>query len=304
MPNRTDSTNRIDAILARSGGAANLSALADATSHAFVEAEVRRGLLVRVFPQAYVRPWCAGDAACREAAAIASVGRERRPAAISHTSALRRWGLHEADETVHVLTQEQASRRCRPGLVIHSTRLPGRVVRHDGVPTLTVDWALATGWSILPPAPRRRTVIGAVRQRLTTTHQLREVARLACRLPGRSELIELVGLLERGCESELEIWGLLKVFDAPGLRHAVRQREVRVNGRQYRLDLAYETERVAVELDGYRHHSSRQQRERDMRRDMDLASIGWITLRVSYRRITTDPAGVRADVLAVLASRR
>ena len=89
----------------------------------------------------------------------------------------------------------------------------------------------------------------------------------------------------------------------PGLDHGVRQRRVTVNGRTYRLDLAYERERVAVEMDGHQWHSSREQRERDMRRDAALAAAGWLTLRFSHRRLHEDVAGCRRDLLAALAAR-
>jgi hypothetical protein len=92
-------------------------------------------------------------------------------------------------------------------------------------------------------------VIDAVRGRLVSATDVREAASSPA-LSGRRELLEVLALLEAGCESELEIWGHLGVFDLPGLRHGVRQKVVRVHGVRYRLDLAYEAEKVAVELDG------------------------------------------------------
>jgi very-short-patch-repair endonuclease len=121
---------------------------------------------------------------------------------------------------------------------------------------------------------------------------------------GRAQLLRLATLLDAGCESELEIWGYLGVFNIAGLDHAVRQKVVHVNGREYRLDLAYEAERVAVELDGERYHSSREQRERDRRRDSALATIDWLTLRYSHERLHLDVRGCRRDTSQTLASRR
>jgi very-short-patch-repair endonuclease len=121
---------------------------------------------------------------------------------------------------------------------------------------------------------------------------------------GRAQLSRLIDALNAGCESELELWGYLAVFDVPGLRHARRQKVVHVGRRSYPLDLAYDEERVAVELDGYRFHSSREQRERDMRRDAALASIGWLTLRFSHERLHEDVAGCRRDTLTAVAVRR
>ena len=75
------------------------------------------------------------------------------------------------------------------------------------------------------------------------------------------------------------------------------------DGRSVFLDAAWPELRVAVELDGAAFHGSRDQRERDLRRDTALAALGWVVLRFSYRRLTTDPAGCRREIEAVLRRR-
>jgi very-short-patch-repair endonuclease len=157
---------------------------------------------------------------------------------------------------------------------------------------------------MLQGAGRRAPAITAVRNGLIRSDDLAAEACAAHGLAGRAELRQFVQQLVLGCESELELWGYLHVFDVPGLRHGVRQLPVEVRGRRYRLDLGYEAERVAVELDGHRFHSSRAQRERDLERDAALAAVGWITLRYSHERLHEDVFGCRRDTLAVLANRR
>jgi len=61
---------------------------------------------------------------------------------------------------------------------------------------------------------------------------------------------------------------------------------------------------LAVELDGAAWHGSREQRERDIRRDSLLATEGWQTLRFGYRRATADPDGCRRDIRAAHEARR
>jgi very-short-patch-repair endonuclease len=151
---------------------------------------------------------------------------------------------------------------------------------------------------------QRAPAIAAVRKRLVTPAELDVAATRAVGMRGRASLLRLVALLAAGCESELELWGYLSVFDYPGLRHAVRQKVVQVHGQFYRLDVAFEEERVAVELDGYRYHSTREQRERDMQRDAALASIDWLTLRYSHERLHEDVPDCRRDTLGTLAARR
>ena len=77
-----------------------------------------------------------------------------------------------------------------------------------------------------------------------------------------------------------------------------------VAGRTYYLDLYAAHERVNVELDGAAWHSSRQQREADIRRDAALATRGILVVRFGYQQLVGDPAGVRRQVLAILDARR
>ena len=62
----------------------------------------------------------------------------------------------------------------------------------------------------------------------------------------------------------------------------VQQRRVAVGGESFVLDAAYDEVQLAVEMDGAAWHGSRQQRERDIRRDALLATVGWQTLRFSF----------------------
>lgn len=137
-----------------------------------------------------------------------------------------------------------------------------------------------------------------------TAAQLLDATRLAGRLPGVRDLRRLVVDIAAGCESELELWGYRNVFAVPGLDHAVRQRVIVVVGQTYRADLAYEAERVLIELHGRAYHAAPDQWARDIARDLALATIGWQTVRLSHARLTGDVAAVRRDVLAVLAARR
>ncbi|MCW2701122.1 MAG: uncharacterized protein JWQ45_2657, partial [Blastococcus sp.] len=61
---------------------------------------------------------------------------------------------------------------------------------------------------------------------------------------------------------------------------------------------------LAVEMDGAAWHGSRDQRERDIRRDALLATVGWQTLRFSFGRLTGAPEACRRDILAAYRARR
>ncbi|MFN2562774.1 MAG: endonuclease domain-containing protein [Jatrophihabitans sp.] len=295
--------SEVDRLLAACGGVASRAALLTVQTRNQLDDEIARRHLIAPFPRAYCRPWDAEVQSTLDRAGLVSVG---PPVALSHLSALRRWDLPVPDALpVHVTVPFERHPIGRtPGLVVHRTRVPTPVRLLDGLRIVAPAVAVVRSWPLLPSSTRRAPAIEAVRRKLVTPADLRGAASHTVGMPGRAQLGRLIDALDSGCESELELWGFLHVFDAPGLRHGQRQKIVQVRGRTFRLDLAYDDERVAVELDGYRYHSGRDQRERDMRRDAALASIGWLTLRFSYERLHHDVAGCRRDTLTTLAARR
>ncbi|MDT4936958.1 MAG: hypothetical protein QOG80_629 [Pseudonocardiales bacterium] len=293
----------IDEILTRNGGVAEYAELIEAMGKSAADNQVRYGRVVQIFPRTYARPWDIADPDVRDHAAVLSVGGD---AAISGVSALRRWQLPApADDRIHVIVSRTSRPRSRhPMLIVHRTQLPTASVELARVRTQAREHAIAWAWTELSGPDRRAPAITAVRRGDLAPVALARVARRATRMKGRRQLLELVDLLEAGCESELEVWGYRNVFDVPGLRHAQRQRRIRVGSRTFRLDMAFDEARLAVELDGRKYHSSVEQWERDIKRDLALATVGWQTIRLSHQRLTSDPHGCRRDVLQVLAARR
>ena len=82
-----------------------------------------------------------------------------------------------------------------------------------------------------------------------------------------------------------------------------QQHRVTVAGQTLFLDAAYEEVLLAVEMDGAAWHGSRDQRERDIRRDALMATVGWQTLRFSFARMTRSPAGCQRDIRSAHAAR-
>jgi very-short-patch-repair endonuclease len=66
------------------------------------------------------------------------------------------------------------------------------------------------------------------------------------------------------------------------------------------VDFAWPEHRLIVELDGFAFHANRGAFETDRGRDNHLQKKGWRVLRITYRRLHTDPAGVIADVRHML----
>ena len=81
------------------------------------------------------------------------------------------------------------------------------------------------------------------------------------------------------------------------------QREVDVDGRHYRLDfeIVGDDQTLAIELDGFQFHSSRDAFTYDRLRQNDLHATGRIVIRFSYDAIRSDTARCVAQLQAVLA---
>lgn len=277
-----------------------------------LEAAVRRGELVRVFPGTYVDAAVAGDPEVLLRAALRYTG---AGAALSHTSGLTRWPLPAPpilDAALHVTIGRERHLRTGPGLIVHRkagfVAEPPSVLIHGGVPCLRLETCLVQSWPLLraDPAPdvARAPLIVAVRERLTTPDRLRAELRDHPRLPSSAALHGLLDLLAAGCHSELEVWGHAHVFDHPALPPSRAQRPVSLGGRVVYLDRAYEAELVDVELDGAAYHGTRAQRRADERRDAALAALGWLSVRIGHDRLHRETDAVRRDLVAILATRR
>jgi very-short-patch-repair endonuclease len=229
--------------------------------------------------------------------------------ALSHVSALAVWRLAPRTGPVHVSVP--ASRRAlrSPGLVVH------RVARLDvdrigGLPVTTLPRGLVDTWGLSHRAGARDVgrargpVLESLRDRRVTPAQLRSEMAVRPALAGRQELTRLIALVEEGCQSELEIWGVRHVLRGPGMPRFVQQFPVRLPFAVVHLDAAVPELKVAIELDGAAFHGSAEDRERDTRRDVALAACGWVVLRFSYRRLVREPEACRREILQVCAARR
>jgi very-short-patch-repair endonuclease len=270
--------------------------------HAF-DNVVKSKQLMAVFPRVYAWPWDVDIAEVRRRAALLSVGGS---AALSHLTALAMRELPVPEgQPLHVTAYQPRHPRGVPGeLVVHRTRVPLDCREIDSTPVVALETAITTSWPLLSGPAQRAPLIDAYRRRLISAQRLLRAAESTWWVRDVRSLRHLVSLVLAGCESELELWGYTGVFDVPGLSDATRQRVVRVGDKNYRLDMAYDDELLNVELDGRKFHASRERWERDIARDLAMATIGWQTVRLPHDRLFGDVDGCRRAVLAVRAARR
>jgi REase_MTES_1575 len=274
--------------------------------HHILDRAVSGRAIVRVFPGTFVLADLANDVDAIDRAALAYVP----GSALSHTSALRIWRVPfvAVDGRHHLSVAPRAQVRDRDRLVVHrrdgfGVSSPPTMSRH-GKRVTRLEWAIIDSWPLLAAGEQRGPAIAAVSGGQTTGARLLSALSRIDRPAGAASMRALFPLLSLGCRSELELWGHDHLFADPALPRVALQHVVETPAGTFILDRAHLAEQVGVELDGAAWHGSSEQRERDVRRDAALATIGWLIVRFTHCRLRDDPTGCRAQLHAVLERRR
>jgi hypothetical protein len=170
----------------------------------------------------------------------------------------------------------------------------------DGIPVTTLARTLLDLGEVVSSRQLERAFEQAELLRLL---DLRAIEALAKRARGRRGLRPLAALLSGASEpamtrSELERRFLELCRHAnlpiPVLNAVVAGLEV---------DALWPSQRLIVELDGYAYHRTRAAFERDRGRDAALQIAGYRVLRVTHRRLATEPAAIVGAVRSLLSAR-
>ncbi len=113
-----------------------------------------------------------------------------------------------------------------------------------------------------------------------------------------------MALADPRCGSVLESLCRLLLIQA-GLAPEVTQLLVRSRdgGRIGRVDFAWPSARLVVEVDGFAFHADRESYREDRRRSNALQRAGWVVLRFSWEDVVHTPQLVVAAVREVLSHR-
>jgi very-short-patch-repair endonuclease len=221
--------------------------------------------------------------------------------ALSHLSAAALWGFvttwpRHLDVTVTVGNPRPAGitvhrspillpRDIRIQLEIRTTS-PARTIL-DCAPALNAEQRLT------------RTVNDALLSRRLTRTQLADVRTRFLNHPGAALLDPLIQADDGPTRSEFED-AFLRFCD----RHGLPRPQVNTTIAGHEVDAVFAAERVIVELDGWRYHADREAFENDRNRDVDTLRAGYVTVRVTWRRLTKGPALEAERLEDVLANAR
>lgn len=201
------------------------------------------------------------------------------------------------------ISVEGANRGHRPGIRVHRVtclRPDERTVLH-GIPITTPGRTLIDLAPVVATNQLEGMLARADRHGLVDREGLRKLLARHPRRPGVPALKAILELHKAPAFTRSEAESrFLQLARRAGLPRP----DTNVTIGQYEIDFLWRAEGVAVEVDGYRYHSSRSSFEGDRRRDAWLLARGVKVVRLSWRQITEDAIATAVLVGQALARSR
>jgi very-short-patch-repair endonuclease len=258
-------------------------------SEAGITRRVAAGVLIRTSLGVYV---LAGWPQTWEQDLWVALSRAGDSAVVSHRAAAALWGLDGVDPRLVEIT---ASRRCglRGPLIHHRDDLPASALTSvSGFPITALPQTLVDLAAVDRPDIVERAAECASRKNLATWPELTEWAN-SVRVKGRAGPSTLLDVLARrptgapATESDAETI-FLQVSRRTGIGEPMRQLKLTIGGQVVRIDFAWPSRCLAVEIDGASTHATVEALGRDLRRQNKIV-FGWLVLRFTWEDITRYP---------------
>jgi very-short-patch-repair endonuclease len=225
----------------------------------------------------------------------------------SFRAAAALWGLVGFEPDALEVTVPRTRRARLEGVIVHDSIVTGRLhtTTVQNIPTASAARTLTDLSAVAPRWMVEHAVDDALRRKLVT---IRTLSRVAGDLDGRGRRRSRVtrAVLDarrtdaHPGQSEPEL-RIAKLLVRAGLPAPVHQHRVRVGRRTRRLDLAYPELMIAIEYDGWSHHSQRSAFDADRARANELELLGWTVLRFTS---ASSDAMIVATVSAALQRAR
>jgi very-short-patch-repair endonuclease len=262
---------------------------------------LEQGEWIRVLPQVYRHVACPESPGLLRRAALLWAGSD---GALSYATAGVLWNLDRVAEPRPALTIPEP-RRLRSKLVtVHRATLPQSDITHrEGLRSTNAVRTIIDLAGELADEDLEAAFESARRQRLVTVEAVRrrheQLGTQGRRGAGRltALLTRLDGRAPSESVFEVKVARLLRTTTLP---EPVRQYDVTIFGRRYRLDLAWPERRVALECDGRAFHEF----QRDRTRWRHLGASGWRVLPVTWDDVARNWPAVCAELASALTGVR
>lgn len=214
---------------------------------------------------------------------------------LSQGSAALHWGLPWREtQRIDVTVQTPGGRGRRRLVIVHRARLEvGEVRVKDGIPVTSPSRTLIDLADYGRRRPLERALDEAAYLRLDLTGLRPRQGRR-----GSGVLAELLARHDEGTTRTRSV--MEERFLGLCRDHGLPQPHVNTGIEGHEADFAWPPQRLIVETDGHGAHGTREAFERDRLRDADLVAAGWCVMRITYRRLLTQPAAVAAQLCRLL----
>lgn len=259
-----------------------------------VEAGLPKGVLDRLVTAGRLRPvhrgvYRVGPVVAPRSLEMAAVLACGSSSAVSHWSAaFMCWRLPDDSRPSPVHVTVWRGRRAHGGILVHRSRLARDEVRRiEGIAVTTPARTLLDLAGYAGSRELERAVAEALARRLVGPRQVLELLDRYPRRSGSRQLRSLIcgadGPVLTRSEAEELFLTLVRKAELP-------TPEVNVEVAGFEVDFLWRTHGLVVEIDGYAFHSSRDQFERDRRRDGVLVRSGFRVMRVTWGQLVHESA--------------
>jgi hypothetical protein len=255
-------------------------------SLAAVRRRRRNGWLHQVYPRVYAMGHAGLTMRARFLAAVKACG---PGAALSHFSAAVLWSLLNWQEHwLPEVTIPMRGARNIPGITIHRSRVPFKIIRFDAIPVVTPARALIDVSSVLPFDPLRRAVREAMALKRVTVNEL---------VGGSAILDQIIKDGYVPTRNEFED-AVLDLIDQGGFTRPDVGKLIVVGGKRTKPDFRWPEQRLTIEADGAQWHDHQLAKEDDSERQARLEADGDRVIRVSWKQATFNPKQTIARITA------
>ena len=248
-----------------------------------IEWLVRTRQLASVLPGVYAPP----DQIAQPMTRMIAVSRWDPDAILTHEAAAALSFWPELAVPV-VRCQVRHARVARPGFAFTRGRIPPELVWQRGPLKLTVPELTALD---LTDGLGGDAIDRVLRTRTTTLSRLQRALELTPSRPGNRERWALLSDSrdEPWSQAERRFHRLLRAAGITGWR---ANRPVECQGETFYVDVKFRRLKLAIEIDGWEFHNSREVFESDRRRQDLLVINGWRVLRFTWRMVADEPEWV------------
>jgi very-short-patch-repair endonuclease len=291
----------VDLAVGQKGLVARRQLLGLRLSAGTIDEWVAAGHLHVVYPGVYLVGHPVMAEGGRELAAVLASGPD---SVLSHRSAAEVWKLIDLRRGLALQTTSPHRRIEGPrGIYVHSSIVLSQdeIDERNGIPITSAartifDFASqAAPWEVAKAYEE-----GLIQNYFTRDHMIV----MAMRLKGRRGIRKVRELIDRDAppsvtieEAHRRLLELVRTSDLPHPRT-----EVKIDGKP--VDILWGEAKLVVEMDGGAFHNTPSRAERDKLRDSELAAIGYLVIRVTWKELSKRPLALISRISQTYALRR